>query len=184
MGLQLVTPAAGLLVSLDEAKLACRIDETMGATEDAWLTRKIKSITSSIETFIEHSVQDQTWCLYLDAFSDSIELPKGPVTAVSAVQYDDVDGVEQTLDASAYTLDLVSKPQWIVRNSDYAWPEVLGAVNAVRITFVAGYGEGQTLERIRDVCLDVLAYWYDERGECAFPKWAEDRLFDLRPFVI
>ncbi len=185
MGLQLVTPAAGLLVTLDEAKLACRIDDTMGTAEDAWLTRKIASVSSQIEAFTGRALMEQGWQLVLDAFSDAIELPRGPVIDIVHVKYDDPEGDEQTLDASAYTLDLVSDPQWIVRNSDADWPELLDAINVVRITFTAGYDEtSPVLERVRDVALDVLAFWYEHRDEAEFPKWAKDRLRDLRRIVI
>lgn len=186
MGLQLVTPASDLLVPLADAKLACRIDDTVGSVEDDWLTRKIRAATAEIEAFVGRSVQEQGWLLALDGFSDAIELPRGPVSAIGSILYDDPDGTEQTLGADIYALDLVSDPQWIVRNSGESWPSLLDAVNVVRIAFTAGFDEDSPdLALVQDVCLDVVAFWYENRGgDAAFPKWAKDRLRVLRKIII
>lgn len=185
MGLKLLTPASDQLVSLDEAKLACRIDSTVGSVQDSQLTRKIASFTSQIEAFVGRSLMEQVWQLSLDSFADEIELPAGPVTSIDAIVFDDADGVETELDASLYLLDLVSDPQRIVRASDATWPDTFDGINAVRITYTSGFdGESPLLTRLKDVCLDMLAVWYDDRTAAEFPKWAKDRLRDLRLPVI
>lgn len=180
MGLTLVTPASDPLVSVADAKLWCKVDETIGTTEDNWFASKIASVAQQIEAFTGRTLGAQTWRLTLDAFADSIELPVGPVQSITSIVYDDAEGDEQTLDAAYYTLDLASNPQWVVRNADYSWPELLDAVNTVRITFVAGYGASSpVLADMKDVCLDTIGYWYRNRGDISFPREAKDR---LRPY--
>lgn len=68
-----------------------------------------------------------------------IELPCPPLAAVSSITYIDTDGVEQTLDASLYTIHAWHEPGVIVP----AWGESLPATRCVpdawRVNYVAGY---------------------------------------------
>ena len=129
MGLTLVTPPAEWPVSLDEAKAQCRI---INADSDARLTGFIKAATAHVETTLGISLSERTYRLTLDAFTDAIELPRGPVTEVTALQYVDADGVTQTVQTSDYSTDLISTPrQWLVRNSGASWPTTLDGVKSL-----------------------------------------------------
>lgn len=179
MGLTLVTPAGGLLVDIDTAKLWARVDDTIGAAEDAWFTSKIAAATQQIEAFLGISVTTKSWALSLPGFSDEMELPPGPVQSVASVKYMD-DGELQTLSASVYALDLISNPASVVRASDASWPEVDDVPNAVTITFTAGFADTDpVLVDIKDAALDLVAWWYENRGEGGLPRWVKDR---LRPY--
>lgn len=135
MGLTLITPATEYPVTLDEAKLSAKVD---GTDRDSEITLLIAAATNYVEQYTGRSIMAQTWKLTLDAFSDSILLPKGPVQSVSSVQYFDANGDSQTVSASDYTLDN-SDPAWLVRNSDATWPTTLDGVNVVSVTYVTGY---------------------------------------------
>lgn len=159
MGLTLVTPATDTPVTLAEAKAWCRVD---GTADDDALNMSLAAATGQVEDFTGKALAEQTWLLALDDFSDVIELPRGPVLAVTSITYLDATGDEQLLDPSIYTLDLVSNPQRIVRNCGESWPEVSGAVNAVSIVFTAGYA---TLPApIKMSILMLVAQWFDNRA--------------------
>lgn len=160
MGLTLVTPAAATYpVTLAEAKSQCRVDSS---DDDTYLETLIAAATDHVEQYTGRAIISQTWKLTLDAFSDSILLPKGPVQSVSSVTYYDTNGDEQTLSADDYTFDGSSDPQWIVRNSDASWPTTLDGINAVSVTFVAGYST--VPPSIRHAILLLISQWFDQRS--------------------
>lgn len=162
MGLTLVTPAASFPVTATEAKLHCRVD---GASDDDLIDGLIAAATEYVEQYTGRSIMQQTWKLSLDAFSENILLPKGPVQSVSSLKYFDREGVEQTVSSSDYTLDNASDPAWIVRNADATWPDVLDSVNAVNVTYVAGYSV--TPSPIKHAILLLIGDWYRGRENTA-----------------
>ena len=158
MSISVVTPATTYPVTTAEARTWCRIDDTM---QDAAVDALIAAATSYVESYTGRALMTQTLKLSLDGFTDSIALPIGPVASVTSVVYDDADGNAQTLSTDNYTTDLVNDPAWVVRNSDASWPTVIDAVNAVRITYVAGYS---TLPpAIKQAVLFLISQWYDNR---------------------
>lgn len=160
MALELVTPPAALPVSLAEAKAWCRLEEDDNSF-DVVLTGSIRAATAWVEQYCGISIMERTWRLWLDRFSDSIELARGPVISVSSVKYVDGDGLAQTLSSSAYALDLVSRPQWLVRVSDASWPATLDTVNAVYVDYVAGYQElPATHEDLKIAIQMLVANWF------------------------
>lgn len=136
MGLTLVTPPTADPLTLEEAKAQCRV---LHDDEDDLISRLVTAATRHVERSLSLSLMARTYKLTLDAFSDAIELPRGPVASVTSVKYVDEEGAETTIDAENYTVDLVSRPQWVLRNSSYAWPSTIDAVNAVSVTYVAGF---------------------------------------------
>jgi uncharacterized phiE125 gp8 family phage protein len=85
----------------------------------------------------------QTWERVLHAFPvGRIPLGMPPVVSITSVKYIDTAGVEQTLSASAYTLDEVSDPGWLYPSVAYpTWPSTQAdRPNAVRVRFTCGYG--------------------------------------------
>ncbi len=158
MPVSVITPPTAFPVTAAEVKTWCRID---GTAQDAEVDGLIAAATSYVEDYTGRALMTQTLKLSLDAFTDSIELSRGPVQSVTSVVYDDPDGVQQTLSADDYTVDLTSDPQWLVRNSDSSWPTIIDAVNAVRITYVAGYS---TLPpAIKQAIMFLISQWNDNR---------------------
>ena len=105
MALTLVTPPATEPVSLEEAKAQLRV---MHTSEDTLISRLISAATRHIERIVDLSLTTRTYRLTLDAFSDYIELPRGPVQSVTSVQYVDADGETQTVSTDFDSTDLVS----------------------------------------------------------------------------
>lgn len=88
-----------------------------------------------------------TWERWLDTFPwhRSIELPHPPLQSVVSIKYDDADGVEQTFDSASYRLvapagDYAQRGR-IVLNDGFSWPSTATHPKAVRIQYVAGYGD-------------------------------------------
>ena len=161
MGLTLVTPPTEEPVTLEEAKTHLRVHHT---DEDSYIEGLIKAATRHTEKVLGKSLMTRTYRLTLDAFSDAIELPRGPVQSVTSVQYVDADGKTQAIASGNYTVDLTSARQWIVRNSGFSWPSTIDAVNAVSVTYVAGHDElPAELEDLRHALLLLVGHWFFQR---------------------
>jgi uncharacterized phiE125 gp8 family phage protein len=108
---------------------------------------------------------DQTWRLSLDRWPCfEVELPLGPVKAVTSVTYVDVNGAVQTLDPSLYELDLDKRPARLFPTFGNYWPLARLKPGAVKITFTAGYGAAANVPEDIVLALKLLtAHWFEHR---------------------
>jgi uncharacterized phiE125 gp8 family phage protein len=184
MGLKLITAPTDTPVTLAEAKAQCRVEDD---SEDTLMTGLIAAATDYVEQYTGRAIMAQTWELTFDEFADSIALPKGPVTSVTSVNYYDINGDVQTLAASNYTVDLVSDPQWVVKNSDASWPDTVDSINTVVIRFVCGYAV--VPPSIKHAILLLISQWFDNRAAVtdkamiAVPNAVEALLTNYRSFA-
>lgn len=141
MALRLITAPAEKPVTVAQCKAHLNIQHT---DWDAMIAIYIGAAVNYLDGYggnLGRCMVTQTWELVLDQFpTSSLRLPIGPVQSVSHIKYDDTNGDEQTFPALNYTLDAASDPAWVVLNSDESWPDIIDAINAVRVRFVAGYG--------------------------------------------
>lgn len=139
MGIKVITPPAAVL-TLEQLRRHCKIDPP-DATNDADddLTAALAGAHATAQHYTRISIGSQTLELALDAFPDGcIQLLQGPVTSITSVKYIDLDGDEQTLDTSLYSLDDYSVPAWLLPAVDTEWPDTLETANAVKVRYVAG----------------------------------------------
>ena len=139
MGLRLITPPAEEPITLEEAKQHLRVEDS---SQDLLIGLYIMAARQHIDGkdgWLGRAIVSQTWELSLDTFpADEIQIPLVPLVSITSVVYDDEDGIEQTIDGADYTLDPAG---WVVTAGDYSWPTPITAINAVRVRFVAGYGD-------------------------------------------
>jgi uncharacterized phiE125 gp8 family phage protein len=131
-----ITDATIEPVTVSEAKSHLRID---AATEDAYLASLITAARVDAENRMQRTLIDTTYRVTLDRFPAEIELPKPPTLVVVDVRYTDPDGIEQVMDAADYFLDNVREPGWLVPAVGDEWPQTREQINAVRVTYRAGY---------------------------------------------
>lgn len=158
-----------LPVSVSEAKEQSRIDTT---AEDALVERLINAAVDHIEGpyGIGVCMVEQTWELQLDYFPKLIQLPLFPVLTVEKIEYEDGDGVIQTVDSATYRVDTHSNPARISLEWNQSWPLPRRVAGSVTITFQAGYaqdGSGDYTANIpgslRHAVLLLAAHWYEHR---------------------
>lgn len=91
-----------------------------------------------------------------------IRLPVGPVVAVDSVEYQDAAGAWQTVAASDYSVGLATGRILPLAG----WPTVYAGLEAVRVTYRAGYGTTADVpaEATQAVLL-ILADRYTHRGD-------------------
>ena len=125
-----------------------------------------------------------TWEYWLDAFpaQTAIELPHPPLQAVLSVKYDDGDGVEQTWDVANYRVIAPSGDRAprgrIVLAAGASWPTTLVQQAAVRIRYLAGYGDapGSVPELDQHVLMTLVGHFH-RYGEAV--QDAKNALTDL-----
>jgi len=161
-GLKLITAPAVEPITEQEAWKHLRIDLS-GSPAVPVLARerdRIKLLLSAAvadldgrDGWLNRALITQTWERVLDEFPENeIRLPFPPLQSVVSVKYDDLNGQEQTVPAGDYIVDTSSYFGWIVPVATVSWPATFDTINAVRIQFKAGYGDGGS-----DVPFDLRA---------------------------
>lgn len=155
-------------VSYVEAKLHCRIDDD---AEQSWVENAIKACTEKAATLLGgKQIVTATRILYLSAFPcgrRDIRIPYPPLQSVSSIAYVDTAGATQTWSSAQYQVDTVSEPGMVLLHPDYSWPSTQsGILNAVTITYVAGYGAASAVPFcVKDAILQGVSCKYEHRGD-------------------
>jgi len=141
MGLSLITPCAEEPITASEAKASPSL-RVATATDDTDIGVLIATARDMAETITRRAFVTQTWEYVLDGFpTGGIVLPLPPLQSVTSIKYIDTNGTQQTLDALLYAVDTDSEPGLVVPAYGESWPSTRDEVNAVRVRFVAGYGD-------------------------------------------
>jgi len=140
---RMVTAPAVEPVTIDEARLWCRIDAD-DATQDAMLQLLIIAMREHAEAITGRAFASRTLEFVMDAFppdDEPIELPYPPLASVSYITYVDASGADQTMGGSpdAFLVDTASYPGRLTPLFAGTWPAIRDQIGAVRIGYVAGY---------------------------------------------
>ena len=165
MALKLVSGPTEEPVSLDEAKIQCRVDIS---DDNALITSLITEARQMVEEMARRALITQTWRLSLDRWPacDYISLPLPPLQSVESLVYLDQEGNETTWDSSNYIADLDSEPGRLVLGYNKVWPSTtLYPVNPIQITFKAGYGDdaANVPELWKRAIKLMVGHWYENR---------------------
>lgn len=171
MALSLTTAPATEPVTVAEAKAHLRL---FHADDDDYLEDfVIPAARRWAETLTHRAFITQTWKLRLNGFGcgGPIYLPRPPLVSITSVAYVDTAGDTQTWAASStgYTLEQPSGEHALhasIRPSySITYPSTRTIVDAVTITFVAGYGAASTVPvGIKHGLLMLIDDLYRQRG--------------------
>lgn len=145
MALRLTVAPTVAVVTTADVKTHLR-ESLSDAGNDAYIAALVGVATQAAEHRLGRSLMKQTWELTLDCFPPAIRLDNAPILGVTSVEYrqDDEDGDYVVLSAAAYTVDSASEPGYIVPAYGYTWPTPRSEINAVRVTYTAGYSASAT----------------------------------------
>jgi uncharacterized phiE125 gp8 family phage protein len=137
-----VTAPVATPVSLDEIKAFLRIDH---ADDDELLTTLIQAATDHFDGWsgiLGRALVTQSWRVDLWCWpvSRDLTLPLLPVQSITSVVYSDSDNADQSFAAGNYQLYAGPIGPFLRLGDGVAWPLVYTKPDAVRVTFVAGYG--------------------------------------------
>jgi len=144
---------------------------TTNTTGDPLLNMLIIAARQHAEQELKRYLVTQTLDAYFHEFPDAdddedlrFNLP--PLQSVTNITYTDIDGVEQTLAASQYLVDSVSRPARIEPAYGVVWPSCREQMNAVKIRFVAGYGSASDVPAcIKNWMLVRIKTLWDQRDQ-------------------
>jgi len=179
-GLTLASAPASEPVTLAELKSWLRVETT---ADDSDITALGLAARRLVESYLGRQLVTATWRLTLDGFPwpggwayleaptlfpdpHTIRIPKAPLQSVSTVEYYDLGGTLNTLDAATYNVDAASDPGRIILAMGKVWPVTKLMPAAVQITFVAGYGAAASVpEEVKLAIKMLAAHWYERRGD-------------------
>jgi uncharacterized phiE125 gp8 family phage protein len=139
LALSLVTAPVVEPLTVAEAKQHLRIEDGAHDTE---LGAMIVAARKLLEETLWRAFITQTWDYWLDAFPPAhLALPRPPLQSITSISYTDTDGAEQTVDGSLYGADTATDPGRVILADGESWPTSASIPKAVKVRFVAGYGD-------------------------------------------
>lgn len=179
----LVMPPAELPVSLEEMKAHLNIDFS---DKDATIRSQIAAATAYLDAYngiLGQALISQTWKQSYGAFPSGsfchdhngltqgvLRLPLHPIISITSIKSTDTSGVEQTLDPAQYQLleDVLGFFVAPASSGFTGWPSTQWQPDAVRATFVAGYGAAAAVpETIKQIIRMLVANWFENREAVA-----------------
>lgn len=166
MGLTLITAPLIEPILLKDVKRHLSQEET---DDDTLIEILITACREHAEMWTRRQFLTATWELSLDEFPGSedqkwseIKIPRPPLQSITSIKYDDLDGNEQTLSSSVYSVDTGVEPGIVRLAYDQSWPSTRAQANAVRIRFVAGWTSRDLVPRsIQQALLLHISHLYD-----------------------
>ena len=161
-----VTAPVGSVVGLSDLKLHLRIDHSSEDVLIAGLERAAVNEIDAPRGWLGRSLIERTLRLAFDETpSRVVHLPGPPVTEIESVEYRDRDtGEMETVDAESYRADLEDNGRKALLYADDRWPSAKRGPDAFRVTYRAGYKNGQSVpDVIRQYLMIRVADLYRDR---------------------
>ena len=158
-----VAPAVPLL-TIEDVKAHLRVDH---ADEDALISGLIDAAAAHLDGYggiLGRALVTQTWAVDFPTFTNRMDVPLGPIQSAT-IQYYDSLNAQQTLATSVYAVLSDGLGPYVTLKYNQQWPQTYTRDDAVRITWVAGYGTAAAVPAaIRSAMLLLIAHWYDNRA--------------------
>jgi len=149
------------LVTLDEAKAQVRVD-TSNTDNDDYLNALISGARSFVEKSCGIMIGSRTVVAKCDTPDDLARLPDAPTTAITSIQYVDVDGNTQTVDTSVYEARLDGLEGGIVLKYGQVWPtQQVGS--RLTVTSVVGYDDLTKDAALSHAMKLLIGDWFESR---------------------
>lgn len=159
MNLRTITAPSEEPVSTETAKLFLRVD---ASAEDTLIASLIKAAREKGEELSRRAFVTQTLEMIVDGWSADFGMwvARPRLQSVTSVTYYDEDNNSAVW--TDYVVNARSEPGRIIFNS---LPNVtLMESGGVVVRYVAGYGAASAVpERIKNLILSLVAYWYENR---------------------
>jgi uncharacterized phiE125 gp8 family phage protein len=155
-----VAPAA-LPVGLEDMREHLRLD---ARDEDYLVIAYTGAAVDAIEEMTGRALMPQTWALSVggpDA-TNSIVLPRPPVSSIVSLTYYDADDVQQTLATSDFYLFATNDHARVTPKSSAVWPITRDRPDAITVTFTAGYSSVPT--SIVHAVKMLVSHWFENRS--------------------
>lgn len=159
-----VSPPAATPVSLSEAKAHLRVD---GSDEDSLIGDLIDAAVAHFDGLgiLGRAMVTQSWAEWVGNAPGQVRLPIGPFQSLTSVEYYDSDNTLQTATLGNFETRLDGDFVRVLPKSGNAWPGAYNRPDAIKITYVAGFGDAgsDVPQSIRQAILMTVAHWYEHR---------------------
>lgn len=146
MNLKVATKATSFPISKAEVKAHLRLPSTY-TTEDSYIDSLIAASYAIAELRTNRALLETTFRATFDKFPKIIEINKTPLISITSITYIDTAGQTQTLDSSHYLIDADAEPFRITPAYGESWPSTQNRINAVTVTFKAGYSAASEIPK-------------------------------------
>ncbi|WP_300009696.1 hypothetical protein [uncultured Roseobacter sp.] len=163
-------PPATEVITADQAKSdRLRRDGSDADGEIQLLVDAAISRLDGAQGILGRALINQTWVDSMNGFppGNQLRLVLAPAQSLETVTYFDADNVQQTLAAESVSLHHDACGAFLRLAPSSAWPETYDRDDAVRVTYIAGYGEAASdvPAEIRLAALDAVFHWYNCPGD-------------------
>lgn len=155
-------------VSVADAKRQLRI-EPEDTDQDTFVAMLCAAAHRAVERQLGYPILRQTRQTHLYGFPCGvIWLGAGDLLTVASVKYYDADGTQQTLVATDYIIDAVSRPATLHLAPTKSWPATQARPGAVVIEWLAGWTDAAAVpaDLIRAMQL-LIGHWDQNREAVA-----------------
>jgi uncharacterized phiE125 gp8 family phage protein len=141
-----------------------------GTDEDTYITNLITVATELAEKITGRDFINKTYEAYLDYFPCNgvkLEIRKSKLQSITSIEYYK-DGVLTTFASESYDTTNSNLYSQVFLNNNYSYPTADTRPQAVKITFVAGYGASadDVPQGIKQGLYMLIAGLYENRGDC------------------
>lgn len=164
MGLALKTAPISDPLTLIEVKAHLNI---LSNDDDTLILFLIGVVTEQAEEITNRQLMLATYEMTMDILPDRFEIKKPPLHAVEKIEYIP-DGSDSyvLLDTSKYMVDTTVEPGVVIRRNDASYPSISWMVNAVRVTFAAGYTDTESVPKsIKQWMMIRISTLFEHREE-------------------
>jgi uncharacterized phiE125 gp8 family phage protein len=160
----LITPPAGELVSLDDAKRDLSLD---GEDFDGTLSALLEAAVSFLDGYSGHlgcCLMTQTWAQQVSCFSRKIRLPLNRISSVE-VEYQTAAGDALLIPATEYALDEDVRGAVIEFPSDFGALDLADTPFPITLRMQSGFGAAEDVPQIiRTAVLAIVSACIDGGG--------------------
>lgn len=153
-------------ITLEEIKAHCRVEHEQ---DDILISALITAARQWCEHYTRRAFINQTWDLAISTVPEKryINLPRAPLSSVTAVQLFNERDELKTWSADQYYSDVIHTPGRVVLRDDATWPSQQRCSNGMVVTYVAGYGPDGSFvpEAIKLAIKQLVLHWYEYRGD-------------------
>lgn len=158
------TPPAIAPVSLDEAKIQCEIEhDDRNALIESFILAAVAHLDG--QGVLGRAMITQSWSQWVSQAPGWVRLTVGPFQSLTSVEYYDADNALQTATITDFEIRLDGDFVLIKPKEDHVWPLAYIRQDAIKITYVAGFGDAATdvPENIRLAIRLLVGHFYENR---------------------
>jgi len=179
--------AAAYPVTVDEIKSDLRIQHT---SDDTRITGLIAAATDFMDVpsgVIGKALIHQTWALSVETYGadNTIDIPVTPVSSITSIQYFDNENVSRTLTVSDFYLYGNQDRAWIKAKPGVVIPAVFDRLDAITVTFVAGFSDNSAgvPNSIRQAMSLLISHWYENPTGVAARETVSELPFAVQSLI-